>query len=128
MGNVMQLPEDLAPMVPRNRMPQIDGDEYPGMLVFLGSTGIAFSAGYIDPETCHSHQLVDVARANGMPLKFLERPVLLSKDLCVLDGNHRWYRHLIGKISDMPFIRIELPFFQAVEALETFPKTYEEKS
>lgn len=128
MTDVMQLPEDVLPMVPRTAMPQIDEIYYPDMLVWLGSKGVQFSAGYIDPETCRSHQLVDEARAKSMPLNFLIKPVLISKDRGVLDGNHRWYRHLVEKITSMPFIRLEIPFFDAIKRLEEYPKTYEVKA
>lgn len=115
-------------MVARTAMPQIDELYYPDMLVWLGNRGVTFSAGYIAPERCRSHQLVDEARAQAMPMAFLVKPVLISQDLCVLDGNHRWYRHLFEKLPTMPFIRIELDFFDAIKHLETYPKCYEAKT
>lgn len=125
---VLQLPEDELPMVPRTAMPQVDEIYYPDMLVWLGDRKVSFSAGYIDPTTCHSHQLVDVAKANAMPEQLLVKPVLLSKDLCVIDGNHRWYRYLISKNWRMPFIQLELNFFEAIKLIEQYPKCYEIKS
>jgi hypothetical protein len=120
----LQLPEDILPMVPRTEMPQIDEIYYPDMLVWMGTRGATFAAGLVNPETCKSHQLVDIDRALGMSADKLVKPVLVSSDWCILDGNHRWYRHIHDKTS-MPFIQINLDFFEAVKELEAYPKCYE---
>lgn len=120
----LQLPEDVLPMVPRTQMPQIKEIYYPDMLVWLGSRGATFAAGFINPSQCKSHQLVDIDHAMGIPVDKLIKPCLISRDKCILDGNHRWYRHLADKTL-MPYIQIELDFFPAIHELELYPKCYE---
>lgn len=128
-NTALQLPEDVLPMVPRTAMPQIDEIYYPDMLVWLGSRGVSFSAGYMEPLNCRVHQQIDFDRADNMPEKALKKPVLLSGDFrpCVLDGDHRWWRHLADK-TQMPYIMIHLDFFAAKKMLEDYPKCYEVSS
>jgi hypothetical protein len=119
-----QFANDVAPMIPREKMPQIDEKFYADLLVFLGSRGISFTAGFIEPDKVFSHQIVDVNRAVVMSKECLAKPVLLSKDRCILDGNHRWYKHKTDG-SSVPFIGIETDFFDALNHLFAYPNCYE---
>lgn len=118
------VPEDVLPLIPRIRMPQIKTHDYAALLVFLGSKGIKFSAGYIDPALLKMHQEVDVDMAMQLPDSKLVKPILLAGDNFVLDGDHRGYRHAVDK-TQAPFIRIEIDFNDAITALFEFPGTYE---
>jgi hypothetical protein len=122
----MQFANDIEPIVPRTQMPQINREDFADMLVFLGSHGVSFSAGYIDPATVFSHQEVDVNKALAMPPEVLAIPTLLSKDEAIIDGNHRWCGHFTNK-TQMPFLRIETDFFSALKLLFQYPKCYEVK-
>jgi hypothetical protein len=120
---MLQFPNDVLPMIPREQMPQVDEKFYTDMLVFLGNSGVRFSAGYIDPLHVYSHQMVDLARVAAMPKDIANKPTLISADPAMIDGNHRWAWHYNNKCL-MPFIRIELPFFDALKVIRTYPRTY----
>ncbi len=124
--SVFQLPDyDVAPMIPRTAMPQVDEIYYPDMLVWLGANhGVTFRAGYTNPQVVKVHQEINIEKAMGLPAATLLKPVLLSKDGCVLDGDHRWYRHLQDR-QPMPFIELSLDFMEAIKVLESYPKCYE---
>lgn len=122
-----QVPMDVFPLIDRSKMPQIDAKYYNDMFVFLGTKGYTFTAGYIDPQLLRLHQEVDVARAMQLPDHILKKPILLSDDNYVLDGDHRGYRHAIDKTM-AAFIRIETSFAEAYKALLSFPETYEVKT
>lgn len=125
----MQLEQDVLPLVPRSQMPQIDEIYYPDMLVWLGDRGVQFSAGHMEPMNCRVRQEIDFNKALNMSAKALVKPVLLSNDFnpTVLDGDHRWYRHLHDN-SEMPYIMIHLDFLAAKKLLEEYPKCYEAAS
>ena len=112
-------------IIPRNQMPQVDPADIPVLLSYLGSLDVSFSAGLIDPAKVAAHQLVDEQKAMAIPDSVMAFPVLLSKEPAIIDGDHRWYAHLMEK-RDMPFIRFDKPFLVIVRMIFTFPKTYKE--
>lgn len=106
----------------RTAMPQISEHDVPELLAFLGALGIGFSAGNMNPLLCLAHQAIDREKAMGIPVDKLSKPVLLSGDHFIIDGDHHWYRCIADK-RHMPFIRIEMDFVEAVAKIFTFPKT-----
>lgn len=111
--------------ITRSKMPQIDDGDIPTLIAFLGSKGVALSAGSMDAHLIVSHQGVDPKRAEAIPDKWMKTPILLSKECAVIDGNHRWYRHLLDG-TQVPFIRFEENFDVCLQHIFAFPKTYEE--
>lgn len=118
------VPLDKFPLSDRSRMPQIDESQYTDMLIFLGSRGMIFSAGFLDPTELKMHQQVNVAMARQLPLSKLKTPILICVNNFVLDGDHRGYRHYLDK-TPVPYIRLHVVFNQAVKMLFEFPGTYE---
>lgn len=117
------VPLDVYPLIDRSRMPQIDFEAYTDMLIFLGSKGLTFSAGFIDPSELKLHQQVNVAVAKQLSVEVLKRPILLCVGNFVLDGDHRGYRHYLDR-TPVPYIRLHAVFAQAVRMLFEFPGTY----
>ena len=120
------VPDDVAPFIDQANMPQIHEHSYADMFVFLGAKGLTFEAGYIDSSLLKLHQEVDVAVAMALPPEKLVKPILISKDNFVLDGDHRGYRHFVDK-TQAPFIRINALFYEALGLLLAFPETYKLK-
>ena len=112
--------------ISRLSMPQVDAVDLPELFVFLGTLGIGLAAGLKHPREVKAHQAINVERAMAIPPKVLAFPILLSSDDYVIDGDHRWYRHCVDG-TDLPFIRIEAPFLEALKHIFAFPKTYKEK-
>lgn len=123
----LQFPDyDVAPLIPRSIMPQVDEIYIPDMLVWMGQRNIQFSAGVIDPANIKVRQEINVDKALGMPADALYRPVLISIDNLVIDGDHRWYRHLHDKTM-MPYIRLGQTFSVVYDLLREYPRCYEAK-
>lgn len=122
---MMQIvPIDVFPLIDRAKMPQIDLNVYPDMLIFLGNKGLTFNAGYIDPKSLKLHQEIDVERAKALPETVLRKPILIAIEGYVLDGDHRGFRHYLDNTL-APYIQINATFQQAIELLLEFPATYE---
>lgn len=106
--------------VPRELMPQIDGEDLPLFVTFAGDRGVLTSFDTVDPRQLRAHQRIDPHRVHTVDLT---KPALVSDDRFVLDGNHRWHAHL-ERGSRMPIIRLGLTFEPAIELMFQFPRTY----
>jgi uncharacterized ParB-like nuclease family protein len=111
--------------VPRPLMPQIDESDYPALFAFLQGKGIAVETVTLETATLKQHQRVDSFNPAAMPVDVLAKPVLISADYFVLDGNHRYVAHLHLGLETINCIRLDgLSFEDAIAALFSFPNTY----
>jgi hypothetical protein len=109
--------------VPRPEMPQIDEKDYPEFFEFVESQGWSYHQENCDPKTLHFHQRVTWNSNTKITEEVLEKPILVSRDGYVLDGNHRATAHLnLG--TDTPAIILNLDFEPAIRLMFSFPKTY----
>lgn len=111
--------------VPREVMPQVNEDDYPGLLQFATTEGVQFTELLIPCEQLRPHQLVSMDRVRSAAIDpmVLRKQCLVSADRFVLDGNHRyWAHHLTG--TPVPAIKFALPFPAAIKFLFAFPRTY----
>ncbi len=111
--------------VPRPIMPQVDEDQYKSLQTFGAFKGVPIHRISVDARHCHAHQRVDHFHASMMPEEVRAKPILLSSDLYVLDGNHRWYAHVHTEDYQMAAYMIDKPFEEAIAFLFDFPGTYE---
>lgn len=110
--------------IPRERMPQIDAANLDEFLGFCGSVNVIVERGLImDPFELRAHQEVDLTKCIEMGEEVLAKPVLLSSDLYVLDGNHRWMGHVIRK-TQVPAIRLGIEFCAGLDLMFKYPGTY----
>lgn len=110
--------------VPRPLMPQIDEADLPDFLIFANAQGVQWSQGRIPPNRLHAHQRVEVDRVRHMDPALLEKPVLISADGYVLDGNHRWHAAWKLKLPDIPAVSLTTTFELGIALMFSFPKTY----
>lgn len=108
--------------VPRLEMPQIDEEDYPEFFAFCEGKTELFHR-IMSPWVLKPHQIVDKFKAEAMPDSVRAKPVLVSRDDYVLDGNHRWMAHALLK-EKMPVIQLDLEFEPAIALMFSFPKTY----
>lgn len=107
----MHVPNEIRPIVRREHMPQLDVADYIPLLVALGEQNPYnnYTAGWIDPHSLFFHQDVDPSRAQGLPQNSADKPVLISRDLALFDGNHRawrkWQNHEL-----VQFVRLNVLF------------------
>lgn len=109
--------------VPRPLMPQIDEQDYDDFLAFAHAKPVTIAHGSAEPNTLRAHQRIDRIRAERMPPEVRAKPVFVSDDNYILDGNHRWMMHVLLE-EPINFIRIGLLFEQAIALMFEFPKTY----
>lgn len=110
--------------IPRPVMPQVDWDDITALCEFAVSRSCEVKDGIADPNEVKFHQHVDMDKIVNMPLDLLEKPILISQDMFVLDGNHRAEKHkLLG--TAIPYIMLRKPFEDALALLYAFPGTYE---
>lgn len=110
--------------VPRPVMPQVDECDLTALIEFVTFRGCETKEGKTDPDELHFHQRVDFDKCKKMKKETLKKPVLISLDMFVLDGNHRTMEHkLLG--TEVPYIMLCKPFEEAIGLLMAFPGTYE---
>lgn len=103
--------------VPRLYMPQILPQFLPDAFVQAFSDGLAPDFDVVTPESLHAHQRVNHALAKAMDPVDFQRPILISSDGYILDGNHRWWAHIHNKIPLINVIRIGHTFDEAISWL-----------
>jgi len=111
--------------VPRDVMPQIDDALYPKLIQFGQVHGVVFETKQIEPHVLKPHQHIDKLKANhiaALPEVF-NKPVLVSVDDYILDGNHRWLSHLLVN-KPVNTYQINRTFEDAILFLFKFPGTY----
>lgn len=118
------VPQDLFPLIDRSKMPQVDDKLYNDLFMFLGERGMNFTGRLLPAELLHMHQEVDPDKARAIPPDKLIKPVLISLDLIIIDGNHRAYRHWLDK-THVPCIKIEASFPRCLREILEFPGTFE---
>ena len=111
--------------IPRALMPQVDGKFLPQLVATLYQDNHNPTFEVVDPDTLHAHQRCNAARARSMPLEVALKPVLVSHDNYVVDGNHRWWYHKYNGDSPMSIIRMGLLFDDAIAWLKKQPYVYE---
>lgn len=109
--------------IPRKEMPQVDEVNLPELVALAFQSGHRPEFAVVEPHTLHAHQKVNHARALGMPETIKRKPVLVSADGFVLDGNHRWFAHKHDG-SPLNIIRVGLSFDDALPWLFSLPFTY----
>ena len=108
--------------IPRQNMPQVDEKDLPRLVADSFSLhGCTFEV--VAPTELHAHQRVSHARALSMPQQVMAKPIVISRDNYVLDGNHRWFAHKEHKLPLLA-IRIDLPFDEALDWLLDLPYSY----
>lgn len=109
--------------IPREVMPQVEVADYPDLLKFAESRGVQYFQEEYDPRVLHPHQKVSKILVNKMGPEVLTKPALVSVDMFILDGNHRWAAH-VHYGSPIPVYRFALPFEDSIRFLFEFPKTF----
>lgn len=112
-----------ARLVPRSKMPQVDAADLPKLVAAAVMKSLATSFEVVEAKQLRSRQRVNRRMAVQMPDFVLYKPVLVSKDDYVLDGNHRWYASKVRR-KPITIIRLGLTFDEALPWLFEQPYTY----
>jgi hypothetical protein len=110
--------------VPRRFMPQVDEADMSALVEWLSWNKIEISEATRTADQLSFRQHVNFDRVRSMPDDVFNKPIFISNDGVVLDGNHRAWAH---KLANKPAqcLVIDLPFAQAIKALFSFAGTYD---
>jgi hypothetical protein len=109
--------------VPRQDMPQIDEGDLIPLIVHLTKKRVNVRNALVPPDDLLFHQHVFESRIPASTSPDMERPLLVSGDGYVLDGNHRAVAHKrLG--TRPPCLIIDADFTEAMALLFSFPRTY----
>lgn len=98
------------------------------MLQFLAARGISTYEDVISTTALKGYQRIDKSKVRGMAKALRAgktmRPTLISRDMIIVDGNHRSAAH---RVIGMPqhVIVIQADFADVFGHVCEFPKTYE---
>ena len=111
--------------IPRPAMPQIEEEDYPEFIEWAAQRGIDIVVRYLPPTKLRMHQVPDKLNYDKFVATGVQnKPVFVSRDLYILDGNHRWMYHVHEGHSHVPCFEIKLTFEDAIGLMFAFEKTY----
>lgn len=111
-------------LIPRALMPQINEADYPELFAWLEAQSVGVEQDIFHPDELRLHQRMDRHSLRAMPLAIEREPILVSRDLYVIDGNHREERHKEDGRMLSAFV-IDRDFAEAVMLVRAFPRAYE---
>lgn len=112
--------------IARGLMPQVDEPDIPALLDFLIKRGVDHVAMYVEARQLVAHQRIVPSKVRGIlraNASLLDKPVLVSSDMAIVDGNHRVAVARVRKLA-IPAVILARPFKEAVEIIFEFPRTY----
>lgn len=125
----VEVPGNLG--IPREEMPQIDGDQIPDFLKWLRKKGVNFTRGRARAlDLVGTQEGVDDEKCQSMAQdeEVLQKPLLISSDSRVLDGHHRWGGALVKDPKMfLNTIRLDRPAREALDLLNEFSGTEHRK-
>ncbi len=107
--------------VPREQMPQISRNDLPRMIAAAIEKGLGPQMLITHPLYLRAHQRVNKERADTMPLDNAMFPIIISSDNYIVDGNHRWWRHIHDKALGICVVRLGADFEEVCDWLNTQP-------
>src|ERR1035437_2765129 len=111
--------------IPREDMPQVFSKDLTEFKEFLTSHDIHFHAGTCSPSVLNVAQnqfdtdKISKLMGDASATDPLSKPILISADNYVLDGNHRLAACLLLNRA-IPYIKIELPFKELFTKVKDF--------
>ena len=112
--------------IPRKDMPQIDERSIPDLIAFMEREGVKVERTTMPPRLAKPRQRMAETIDHVFPPipPALAKPVLVSKDNFIIDGDHHWATWIRFKYPAMPIIRFDRNFDEMLELLRRFPETY----
>lgn len=100
--------------VPRQFMPQVDTSCYPQLVASALEHGPGCTFDVVPVSSLRAHQRINHLRAASLDERVLLKPLVVSRDGYIVDGNHRWWGHVYQHLPMVPVIRLNLDFDDAV--------------
>lgn len=109
--------------VPRPSMPQVDEKDLPRLVAdAMGGPRVEFDVA----KVCklRAHQRINHHIAKAMDPRVKLKPVIVSSDGYIVDGNHRWWSHVHAGDEWINVIRLGLSFDIAIRWVLARPYAY----
>lgn len=110
--------------IPREQMPQINGEDLREFARYCKEQGARLvsaevKADQLSPTQAEFRQ----ERVDALPEDALQQPVIVSEDLYILDGTHRWVKHWQGDPqASVPVLLLPRKLQAALKLMREFPK------
>lgn len=111
--------------IPRDKMPQVDMEQLASLVLRLVKFDVSVDETVIPLSWLQAKQCPDEFRPARWLEGALKKPLLVSQDLFILDGHHRYARLKQEGIEQCRCFVIGKPFHEAVPLLESLPEVYE---
>ena len=109
--------------IPRNKMPQIEAEDYKAYLQHMKRKGIVGKAVKVDPKKLKAIQSEFSDKGVVISIKKNDdKPILISNDKYVIDGNHRWLAAIATRKEKINAIQFNASKDQVLRATLAFPK------
>lgn len=109
--------------VPRRDMPQVDEGDMLDLISYITKQKCHIVTELVGPDRLLFHQRVDESCVPPIDSPLMNKPLLVSAEGYVLDGNHRATAH--KRYGTRPVVlRLHADFTDAMRLLFSFPKTY----
>lgn len=110
--------------IPRIHMPQLDLAQYDYFVQFCANNGVDVIRKPVVTQHLNSMQCWGPWRNHIVKPDTARKPVLVSSDFYILDGNTRWASALLKGKPELDGIIVDLRFYDAIKFMFTFPATY----
>ena len=110
--------------VPRPFMPQVDEADQQALIEWLTFKGVEVTQVTVQPDRLQFAQHVDFNKVEAMSDDVYAKPIWVSRDGFVLDGNHRATAHKL-RGDAVEALQVELDFEEAIGAIFSFAGTYD---
>lgn len=111
--------------VPRNAMPQVDEKDQPRMVKAAMDVGISITFDVRHAGELRAHQWINRRLAGSMSEMVKRKPIIVSSDGYILDGNHRWWANVHDGNEWLVTITVDRTFDEARDWLLSQPYVYE---
>jgi hypothetical protein len=109
--------------IPRNKMPQIESEDYKAYMLHMKKLGIVGKKIKVNPNKLKAIQSQFSDKGVVISIKKNDdKPILISKDSYVIDGNHRWLAAIATRKDAINAIQFNASKDQVLKATLAFPK------
>jgi hypothetical protein len=116
--------------ITRDKMPQVDGKDYPELYQYFKDSGIDFKKKTVAANKLKATQkefsdvgiVKSIEKSQDKTMVF--KPLIISSDNYIMDGHHRWLSVLnTDDTRNIPVIQVNLPGRKLLDVIKKFPKT-----
>lgn len=109
----------------RSELPQVSIDDIDLFLEYLSDEGIKYSRVLVKmADLIPTQSEFNIDKVLALITKKSPYPCIVSQDLEILDGHHRWMGCLLAGVSEREAIQVYLPIDELIEVAWEFPMSF----